>query len=75
MTDDDDYRVLEAGLAHARSIFAAPAIARHSVVETSPGPDLQSTDELREFFRKSCASFTYLVFFTMFLWFFAIVSP
>ena len=35
-----------------RQIFDAPAIARHSVVETLPGSDVRSDDELVEYARQ-----------------------
>ena len=56
LSDEDDYRVLEAGMAHARRIFASPAVAQHSVVETSPGPEVQSSQDLRDFFRRACTT-------------------
>ena len=34
-----------------RQIFAAPAIAAHSVVETVPGPDVQSDAALTQYFK------------------------
>jgi choline dehydrogenase len=46
-----DARVLLAGIRFAREIFAAPAIARHSVEETLPGPDVRTDDELIEYAR------------------------
>ena len=36
----------------ARRIFAAPAIAQHSVVETLPGPDVRTDDALLDYCRK-----------------------
>lgn len=56
LSDEDDYRVLEAGMEHARRIFAAPALARHSVVETSPGPQVVEREALREFFRQKAVT-------------------
>src|SRR5206468_9010892 len=35
-----DVRVLLAGIEHARRIFAAPALARHSAAETMPGSEM-----------------------------------
>jgi choline dehydrogenase len=49
----DDLRVLVAGLRHARRIFAAPALAAHSVGETVPGPQVGSDTELAGFARNT----------------------
>ena len=38
LSDPNDQRVLNAGVRITRNIFAAPAIAQHSVEETLPGP-------------------------------------
>ena len=38
LSDPTDQRVLNAGMRITRKIFAAPAIAQHSVAETLPGP-------------------------------------
>ena len=46
-----DMRVILAGIEHARRIFASPAMAKHSVHEISPGPDVQTEDELVSFVR------------------------
>ncbi len=46
-----DYDVLLAGVRMARAIFAAPALAQHSVRELKPGRDVTSDDALREFCR------------------------
>jgi len=46
-----DYDVLLSGIRQTRSIFAAPALARHSVRETLPGADVAGDDELRAFAR------------------------
>ena len=51
LSDPADIRVLLAGMRFAREIFAAPAIAQHSVVETLPGPDVQSDDALTQYAR------------------------
>jgi choline dehydrogenase len=48
---DADYDVLLAGIRMARAIFAAPALARHSVRELLPGPGRTDDDSLREFAR------------------------
>jgi choline dehydrogenase-like flavoprotein len=44
-----DERVLLAGIDHARRIFAAPPLARHSAAETMPGSDLSLERALTEF--------------------------
>ena len=49
----EDQRVLAAGIRFTREIFAAPAMAQHSVVETSPGPDVTSDAQLAEYTRSS----------------------
>ncbi|MEM7404820.1 MAG: GMC family oxidoreductase N-terminal domain-containing protein [Pseudomonadota bacterium] len=51
LSADDDYRVLLAGIAHARSIFAAPAFQAISEGELYPGPERTSDETLREFAR------------------------
>ncbi len=51
LSDPNDQRVLNAGMRITRNIFAAPAIARHSVVETVPGPNVSSDEELAEYAR------------------------
>ncbi len=48
LSDPNDLRVLLAGIRFTRQIFAAPAIAVHSVRETLPGPDVQADDELAD---------------------------
>ncbi len=45
----EDQRVLAAGIRFTRDIFAAPAMARHSVVETVPGPDVTTDAQLAEY--------------------------
>ncbi len=44
-----DVRALLSGIDHARRIFAAPPLARHSAAETMPGPDQQSETALTRF--------------------------
>src|SRR3954469_12406482 len=51
LSDPGDARVLIAGMKFAREIFAAPAIAQHSVLETLPGPDVRTDDELINYAR------------------------
>jgi choline dehydrogenase len=49
LSAESDGRALLAGIGYARRIFAAPPLARHSAVETMPGPDITSEQELVEF--------------------------
>ena len=51
LSDPADIQVLLAGMRLTRQIFAAPAIAAHSVVETVPGPDVQSDAALTQYFK------------------------
>jgi choline dehydrogenase len=51
LSDPGDARVLAAGMRFTRNIFAAPAIAKHSVEETIPGPDSRSDEELTDYAR------------------------
>ena len=48
----DDARVLAAGIRHTRRIFAASALAQHSVEELKPGVTLDSDDDFSEFARR-----------------------
>jgi choline dehydrogenase len=52
LSDPADFRVLKAGVDFTRAIFAAPAIARHSVVETLPGPEIATDDGLLDYARR-----------------------
>ena len=52
LSDPNDARVLLAGIDLTRRIFAAPAIAKYSVVETLPGPDARGNDELIDYARR-----------------------
>lgn len=47
-----DLRVILAGIAHARRIFAQPAFAPHAAAEIVPGPDVRSEDEVTDYVRK-----------------------
>ncbi|HQT78633.1 MAG: hypothetical protein B7Z80_17255 [Rhodospirillales bacterium 20-64-7] len=49
LSDPADARVLLAGIRFTREIFAAPAIARYSTVETLPGPNVTTDDELLDY--------------------------
>jgi choline dehydrogenase len=44
-----DVRALLAGIDHARRIFAASPLVRHSAAETMPGPDKRSEQALTDF--------------------------
>ena len=46
-----DIQVLLAGTRFAREIFASPAIAQHSAVETLPGPDVRTDEQLTQYFK------------------------
>jgi choline dehydrogenase len=48
-----DEQVLLSGTRHARRIFAAPPLARHSAVETMPGPDASSEETLIDFMHRA----------------------
>jgi choline dehydrogenase len=52
LSDMNDARVLLAGMRIARRIFAQPAIARHSVAEILPGPDVQTDEAVTEYARQ-----------------------
>jgi choline dehydrogenase len=47
-----DGRVLLAGIRITRQIFAQAPLARHSVTETLPGPDVQTDDALLDYCRR-----------------------
>jgi choline dehydrogenase len=47
-----DLEALAAGIRLARAILAAPAIARHSVAETAPGPEVTSEEALHDYARR-----------------------
>lgn len=51
MSDPDDMRVMLSGIAQVRKIFAAPSMARHSVAELWPGPEIDDDAALAEFVR------------------------
>ena len=44
--------MLAAGVRFTRAIFASPAIAQYSVVETLPGPDVTTDDGLLDYARR-----------------------
>ena len=51
LSDPNDLRVLLAGMRMTRQIFAASAIARHSLGEILPTPGVQTDDELADYAR------------------------
>jgi choline dehydrogenase len=53
LSDPSDMRVLLAGTDHARRIFAAPPLARHSAAETMPGAEVNSEEALSDFARRA----------------------
>jgi len=57
----NDLRVSLAGIALARRIFAAPALARHSVAEITPGPDVASQEALADFIRRQGTTIYHIV--------------
>jgi choline dehydrogenase len=52
LSDPGDGRVLIAGMRFAREIFASPAIAAYSTMETLPGPDVTTDDALLDYARR-----------------------
>jgi len=53
LSDQDDLRVLSAGLRYARQIFAAQPLADYSVAELSPGPEMDGDNALATFARET----------------------
>ena len=53
LTVSDDYRVLLAGVEHARSIFSSRAFQKVSSGEIAPGADVATEDDLRAFARRA----------------------
>ena len=53
LTAQDDYRVLLAGIEHARSILAAPAFQTVSEGEIAPGDGIATEDDLKAFARRA----------------------
>ena len=49
----EDQRVLAAGIRYTREIFAAPAMAEHSVEEIVPGPDVTTDEQLADYTRNN----------------------
>ncbi len=56
LSAEADLHVMRAGIAHARRIFAAPAIAAHSVAETSPNTAMDTIDQVRAFAQETGAT-------------------
>ena len=56
-----DLTVALAGIDHARRVFSAAALAKHSVVETVPGPEVRSEDELIDFVRRTGTTIYHIV--------------
>ena len=49
LSAEGDLYVMRSGIAHARRIFAAPAIAAHSAGETNPAAAMDTIDQVRAF--------------------------
>jgi choline dehydrogenase len=56
LSDGADIEPLIAGIAMARQIAAAPAMARIAVAELAPGPDVTTEAGLREFVRRDIST-------------------
>ena len=57
----NDLRVALAGIAFARRIFAAPALARHSVEEITPGPAVVAEELLADYIRRQGMTIYHIV--------------
>jgi len=57
----NDLRVALAGVALARRIFSAPALAQHSVGEITPGPGVSSQDQLAQYIRTQGTTIYHIV--------------
>ena len=57
----NDLRVSLAGIGYARRIFAAPALAPHSVEEITPGPEVTSEDALADYIRNQGTTIYHIV--------------
>jgi choline dehydrogenase len=57
----NDLRVSLAGLGLARRIFAAPALARHSVGEVTPGPGVTGEEALADYIRQQGTTIYHIV--------------
>jgi choline dehydrogenase len=56
MSQSDDWAEFRAAIRHTREIFAQTALAPYSGVELSPGPKVQSDEELDSFLRTAVES-------------------
>jgi choline dehydrogenase len=52
LSDPNDIRVLLSGIRQTREIFASPAVAKYSVVETLPGPGVTTDDGLLDYAKR-----------------------
>jgi choline dehydrogenase len=57
----NDLRVSLAGVALARRVFAAPALAQHSVAETTPGSGVTSEAALADYIRRQGTTIYHIV--------------
>jgi len=57
----NDLRVSLAGITLARRIFAAPALAQHSVTEITPGPDAVTQEALADYVRQQGTTIYHIV--------------
>src|SRR5262249_53140180 len=53
LAEDTDRRAMVGGLRFLRRLFAAPSLAQHIVAENTPGPHVQSDDELLDYARQT----------------------
>jgi choline dehydrogenase len=53
LSEDRDRRTAIGGLRFVRKLFAAPALAKYIAMETQPGADVQSDDELLDYLRQN----------------------
>ncbi|MFL5266593.1 MAG: GMC family oxidoreductase [Stellaceae bacterium] len=53
LAEDTDRRAMIGGLKFLRRLFAAPSLAKYVVAETTPGPSVQSDDELLDYARQN----------------------
>ena len=56
LSAEGDAYVMLAGLRHTQRIFAAPALAEHSVKELQPGAPIETVDQVIEFAKRNGAS-------------------
>jgi len=57
----NDLRIALAGVALARRIFSAPALAQYSVGEITPGPGVSSQDQLAQYIRTQGTTIYHIV--------------